>query len=93
MHESDELLMNFPWAVSFTKCEHCGRSAPVSARLAQVLISIMGDMGDFPEIVLEKEEDYKNYYFSVGYCIYCAVDLTDEERIQKLQIEIKTKEI
>ncbi|NCT54490.1 hypothetical protein GW758_00850 [Candidatus Falkowbacteria bacterium] len=51
----------------------------------------MGDMGNFPDIVLEKEEDYKNYYFITGSCMYCASDLSDEEKVKKLKIEIKEK--
>lgn len=90
--KGDELLMKFPWAVSFTKCENCGRSAPVSAKLAQMLIGIMGDMGNLPEIVLEKKEDYKKYYFVTGYCMYCATDLTEQRRVKNLKIEIKTVE-
>ncbi len=90
--KQDERLRKFPWAISFTKCKNCGRTVPISLDLAKTLIQIMGEMMNLPEIVLEKEEDYKNYYFVVGYCMYCVITLQQEERNKKLELEIKKVE-
>jgi len=92
MEKKKRLLTNGPWAISFTECENCKSIAPISVNLAQELIKSMGDMMNFPEIILEKEEDYKNYYFVVGYCMYCINQLNERERVKKLKIEIRKVE-
>lgn len=74
---------------SFTKCKNCKSMAPISVNLARELIEIMGEMMNFPEIVLEKEDDYRNYYFEVGYCMLCADRLSESDRAKKLKIDIK----
>ena len=88
--EKNEWLVYFPWAISFTECNNCKSVIPISANLARELIRCLGDMMNFPEIIIEKEEDYGNYYFVVGHCMYCMNQLTEEERLRKLKIEIKS---
>ncbi len=87
---TNQWLAHFPWAMSFTECENCKSVVPISANLARELIKSMGDMMNFPEIIIEKEEDYRNYCFVVGCCMYCMNQLTEEEKLRKLKIEIKS---
>ncbi len=85
-------LFQFPWVASQTLCRNCNVVMPISAMVAKELINNMGQIGAFPEISIVNEEDYKKYYFIVGFCANCMFSLLPNERVAKFHIEIKKVE-
>lgn len=58
-------------SVTRYKCLCCGNISEMNLNSTQKFIRVMGMLGNFPEIVLEGEADFKKYYFEVGHCPKC----------------------
>lgn len=73
----------WPWAVSKLFCVQCGHISEIDSQVAHSLVKVMGILGSFPEISLNGDQDFKKYYFEVGYCKHC----------RRTDVSVKLKEI
>jgi hypothetical protein len=75
--------LEWPKAVCRCVCKQCGQVAEIDLIYARGLLKTMAILKSLPDILLEKQEHFQNYYFEISYCEYC----------ERTEVSIELKEI
>lgn len=78
----------WPWAISRFHCNNCGEVREIDMETVQQLLRVMATLGNFPEVAISKEEDWKKYYFDLPYCDNCNKTNDKEYESECLKLKL-----
>lgn len=61
----------WPWAISRFHCTRCSETREIDIETVKQLLQAMSSLGNFPEVAISKNEDWKKFYFEIPYCDCC----------------------
>lgn len=80
--------LEWPKAVCRCLCKKCGQISEIDLTYVKGLLKTMAILKTLPDIRLDTKENFKNYYFEIGYCECGPGELS--VKLKEIKKELKT---